>query len=56
MIEVSESELSILQQCELLNLNRSSYYWNLSRKEQEAVGEYNLLFLSIQSIVKEYVD
>ncbi len=47
MIEAAETELSIRSQCELLNLNRSSYYWNLSRKEHPAEDEYNLLLMRL---------
>jgi len=47
MIETTEPKLSVLRQCELLNLNRSSYYWNLSRKEHPTEGEYNLLLMRL---------
>ena len=47
MIEVTESRLSILRQCELLNLNRTSYYWSLARKEWPSEDEYNLLLMRL---------
>ncbi len=47
MIDANYPELSVVRQCELLSLNRSSYYWNLARQEQAAEDEYNLLLMRL---------
>ncbi len=47
MIDASYPKLSIVRQCELLNLNRSSYYWNLADKKQTTKDEYNLLLMRL---------
>lgn len=42
MIEANYPELSVIRQCELLGLNRSSYYRNLAHKKHATEDEYNL--------------
>jgi len=47
MINPNYPELSIVRQCELLNLNRSSYYSHLAHKEPTTEDEYNLLLMRL---------
>ncbi len=47
MIDANYPELSVNRQCELLNLNRSSYYRNVAHKAQATEDEYNLLLMRL---------
>jgi len=47
MINPNYPALSIVRQCELLNLNRSSYYSHLAHQEPSTEDEYNLLLMRL---------